>query len=242
MGERGAADGAPPAGTGAGGRLPALLRFDGVERAVHWANAALFGVLVATGAALYFTPLTSFIGRRVLVERVHVYAGLALPVPLLLALSGSWGRGLRRDLARLNRWSRDDRRWLRAVLAGGARRRRGRPARVGKFNPGQKLNAAFTAGGGLVMLGTGCLLRWYRPFPLSWRSGATLVHNSLAAGFVVVIAGHVLLALSDSDALGSMLTGRVDRRWAGAHAPVWLEEAASGTVAGTADPPGRAER
>ena len=34
-----------------------LLRFDGVERAVHWVNATLFLVLVVTGAALYLEPL-----------------------------------------------------------------------------------------------------------------------------------------------------------------------------------------
>ncbi|HET9070382.1 MAG TPA: cytochrome b/b6 domain-containing protein [Acidimicrobiales bacterium] len=215
-GRGGAPGSSPPAAA------RSLLRFDGVERAVHWANAALFAVLVLTGAALYFAPLTALVGRRVLVERVHVVAGLVLPVPVVLALAGSWGRGLRRDLARLNHWSADDRRWLRTVGAPAVRRRVA--LRVGKFNAGQKLNAAFTAGGGLVMLGTGCLLRWYRPFPLAWRSGATLVHNWLAAAFVVVITGHVLLALSDTAALRSMLSGRVGRDWAGRHAPEWLAE------------------
>src|SRR5579863_7568206 len=67
---------------------PGLLnRFDRVERAVHWTNAVLFAVLVVTGAALYFAPLTAMVGRRELVERIHLYAGLALPVPLIVALS-----------------------------------------------------------------------------------------------------------------------------------------------------------
>jgi formate dehydrogenase subunit gamma len=202
-----------------------LLRFDGVERAVHWLTAALFGVLIVTGAALYFGPLTSLIGRRLLVERIHVYAGLALPVPVLLALSGHWGRGLRRDLARFNRWTADDRAWLRSVVRERGRREvASRRHRVGKFNSGQKLNAAFTAGGGLVMLATGCLLHWYRPFPLSWRAGATFVHNWLAVALVVVIAGHIVLALSDPPAMRSILFGRISRGWARRHAPAWLEE------------------
>ena len=75
------------------------------------------------------------------------------------------------------------------------------------------------------MLGTGALLRWYRPFPLSWRVGATFVHNWLAVAFVVVIACHVILAFSDSDAMGSMLTGRIGTPWAASHAPDWLDEA-----------------
>ena len=66
-----------------------LARFDRVERAVHWTNAILFAVLVVTGAALYFTPLIALVGRRELVERIHLYAGIALPVPLILALQAA---------------------------------------------------------------------------------------------------------------------------------------------------------
>ena len=203
----------------------ALRRFDGVERALHWTNAALFAVLIFTGAALYISPLIAVVGRRELVERVHVYVGLALPVPIALALAGRWGRALRADLRRFNRFSSADRVWLRVL----AERRASRAAvraglLTGKFNAGQKLNAAFTAGAGLVMLGTGIILRWYRPWPLSWRSGATFVHNWLALLIVVAIAGHILLALSDGDALRSMFTGRISRAWARRHAPAWLAE------------------
>ncbi len=208
----------------AGGGAP-LARFDRVERAVHWANSALFAVVVLTGAALYLTPLTALVGRRSLVERVHVYCGLALPVPVIAALAGRWGRGLRADLVRLNRWDGADRRWLRvATWPGPARRAERARLPTGKFNAGQKLNAAFSAGAVLVMLGTGALLRWYTPFPLSWRAGATFVHNWLALLIVVVLAGHVLEALSDTDALGSMIGGRISESWAQQHAPAWVAE------------------
>jgi formate dehydrogenase subunit gamma len=202
-----------------------LARFDRVERAVHWTNAILFAVLVVTGAALYFTPLIALVGRRELVERIHLYVGIALPVPLILALSGSWGHALRRDLRRFNRWSGADRRWLRVMFQPQPQRSYTRARlRTGKFNAGQKLNAAFVGGGGLVMLATGLLLRWYRPFPLSWRAGATFVHNWLAVLFVIVIAGHIFMALSDRQALKSMFFGRISRNWATKHAPAWLDE------------------
>lgn len=216
------------------GAVDRLQRFDGVERTVHWLNAMLFLLLVVTGAALYFTPLISLLGRRALVLQIHLYAGLMLPVPLLIAISSSWGRQLRRDIGAINRWSEADRAWLRQAL----RAERWHPstelgdagtayvsrAGIGKFNAGQKLNAAFTAGGGLVMLATGSLLRWYQPFPLSWRAGATFVHNWLALLFFLAICGHIALALSDREALRSMLFGRISRRWAEAHAPAWLDE------------------
>lgn len=203
-----------------------LQRFDRVERALHWTNACLFALLIVTGAALYFSPLIALVGRRYLIEQIHLYVGLALPAPLLAALSGRWGRALRRDLSRFNRWSEADRRWFREALRverrGGAGR--SHPLRVGKFNAGQKLNAAFVAGGGLVMLATGCVLHWYGPFPLSWRAGATFVHNWLALLFLIVICGHIALALSDRQALKSMVSGSITRAWAARHAPEWLQE------------------
>jgi formate dehydrogenase subunit gamma len=206
------------------GRPALLVRFDRVERAVHWTTATLFLVLVATGAILYLEPLQAAVGRRALVEDIHVYAGLALPLPLVMALSGSWGRALRDDVRRFNRWSNDDGEWLRSLFRPGPERRsRLRKVRVGKFNAGQKLNAAFVAGAGLVMLGTGLIMRWYHPWPLSWRTGATFVHDWLALAIGVVIIGHVGMALRDPDALRSMLAGTIRRAWAKRHAPAWLD-------------------
>ena len=86
-----------------------LSRFDVIERAVHWVNAALFAVLLATASALYIPSVSAWVGRREMVKALHVYSGLALPVPLLLSAAGPWGRRLRRDLARVNRWSADRR-------------------------------------------------------------------------------------------------------------------------------------
>jgi formate dehydrogenase subunit gamma len=113
-----------------------LVRFDAVERAVHWVNAGLFLVLVGTGAILYLEPLQAIVGRRALVQDIHVYAGLALPVPLLIALAGSWGRALRDDLRRFNRWSTDDWDWFWAIFRPGPERRVDlRRVRVGSSTP-----------------------------------------------------------------------------------------------------------
>jgi formate dehydrogenase subunit gamma len=212
-----------------------LVRFDGVERAVHWINAGLFLILVVTGAALYLEPLGALIGRRALVQDVHVYTGLALPLPVIVALSGSWGRALRADFRRFNRWTKDDRRWLRAVSQSRTERRlRFREIRVGKFNAGQKLNAAFIAGAALVLLGTGVIMRWYHPWPLDWRTGATFVHDWLALAVGVVVLGHIWMALRDRDALRAMVVGTISRAWAKRHAPDWLD----GTDGPPPEPPG----
>ncbi len=209
--------------------VAALSRFDRVERVVHWVNAALFGILLATGMVLYLAPLMALIGRRHLVEDIHVYAGIALPVPVVIALAGRWGRGLRADVSRWNRWVADDRRWFKGALAGRERRLQlWSGMRTGKFNAGQKLNATFTAGVIVVMLVTGVVMRWYHPYPLAWRTGATFVHDWLAITAAIVIAGHIFFALADRDSLRSMWTGTISRRWAERHAPRWLDDVDAG--------------
>ncbi|HUV10318.1 MAG TPA: cytochrome b/b6 domain-containing protein [Acidimicrobiia bacterium] len=198
---------------------PDLVRFDRTERVVHWITASLFLVLMLTGAALYAGPLSTVIGRRVFVRDLHVIAGVALPLPLLFGLVGRWGAALRNDLGRLNRWSRDDRVWM--------RQRTRHRARLGKFNPGQKLNATFLGAAIVLMLGSGAIMKWFDPFPLGWRTGATFVHDWTALGIWLAIGGHILFALRDPDALGAMRHGTISARWARRERPRWFEEDAA---------------
>jgi len=194
-----------------------ILRFDGVERAAHWATALLFGILMATALPLYFVQVESLVGRRALIAEIHTWSGVALPVPLIISLIGPWGSRLRRDVRRFNLWTVEEIRWLRSL----GRQRLRDPD---KFNPGQKLNALFVAGAIVVMLGTGSILKWYRFFPLSWRTGATFVHDVLALGVFLVVFGHIAFALSHRDALRSMIKGWVTEVWASRNAPAWLKE------------------
>jgi formate dehydrogenase subunit gamma len=189
-------------------------------------NAAIFLELLATGACLYLPALSTLVGRRYLIDQIHVYTGLTLPLPLLVgALLARRGGGFRLDLSRLNRWTGDDGRWLAAALHHRELRARLRSRlEVGKFNAGQKLNAAIVGGSIFVMLGTGSLLNWYKRFPLGWRVGATFVHDWVAIGLGLLITGHILYALSEPEALRSIFTGRISRQWAKRHAPGWLNE------------------
>ena len=152
-----------------------------------------------------------------------MYAGLLLPIPVLVAILLPRGSQFRRDLSRLNRWTTDDHRWWR-------RRNRDRVS-LGKFNPGQKLNAVFVGAAIVIMLMTGSIMRWFKPFPDSWRQGATFVHDSMFLLLIVVIAGHIAFALRDPDSLRSMLRGWVPESWARRERPVWWAE----VVAASAD-------
>jgi formate dehydrogenase subunit gamma len=170
-------------------RSEVAARFTRVQVWVHWSLAALVIVCLATAAILYIGPLSVMVGHRDIVGRLHVVAGLLLPVPIVLGL---FSAAFRDDLDRLNRFRPADWEWLRS------RDRRSGRIPVEKYNAGQKLNSAFTVGAILVMLGTGVIMRYADTGPLDipvyLRTGATWVHDWLAFFVLVVVIGHVWMA------------------------------------------------
>jgi formate dehydrogenase subunit gamma len=214
-----------------------LDRFTRAERWVHRATALLMGTCLLTAFVLYYGPLSLEIGHRHVVELVHVYAGYALPVPMLLGLGSA---AYRADLRVLDRFSREDWRWLRS------RNRRDGTFAVGKFNAGQKLNASVVAGSVVVMVGTGTLMFFTGLARLSWRTGATFVHDWFALGLGLLVLGHLWFAIADPQAREGMRTGRVDRRWAEREHPEWLARLSSaeedGRAAASGTGRGRARR
>jgi formate dehydrogenase subunit gamma len=197
-----------------------LLRFDRTERIVHWCNATLFLVLIVTGAFLYIPQLSTLV-PRLLVVRIHVFTGLALPFPLLIGLALRSGSALRHDARRVSRWIPDDYRWL--------HKRTRVDAQLGKFNPGQKANATFIAAAMIVMLASGSIMYWFHPFSNDVRTGATFVHDWFAFGVGVVVIGHIAIALADPVALGAMRHGEVPAVWAKRKRSRWYAEITGGT-------------
>jgi formate dehydrogenase subunit gamma len=196
-------------------RTDTLPRFSRAESLVHRSTAALVALLAVTGAVLYFEPLSLLVGRRLLVEGTHVVAGLLLPLPTLVGLCVS--PALRADVRLLGRLAPVDTQWLRR------RDRRRAGLAVGKFNGGQKLAAATMLGAGLVLFGTGLLL--IAParinLPVSMREGATITHDLFTFGLVLLLTGHLWLALRHPEARAALRTGAVDRDYAEREYPAW---------------------
>ncbi|HEY0869304.1 MAG TPA: hypothetical protein VGD55_02805, partial [Acidothermaceae bacterium] len=138
-------------------------------------------------------------------EWVHVICGIGLPVPALIGLAS---KSFRKDAGLLNRFTRNDWKWLRS------RQRRDGSVVVGKFNAGQKLNASFQLGGILMMLSTGLVMRFANHWPVYLRTGATFVHDWMAYAILAVVLGHLWMANRDPDALRGMRTGYVRTSWA----------------------------
>lgn len=199
-----------------------LLRFDRVQRSAHWVNAALFGVLMTTAIPLYFGSFFGLVWPRHLVAQIHLWTGVALPIPIIVSLLGPWGASMRHDVHRINMWTRQEVRWIKTLGE--------TPIVADKFNPGQKLNAIFIGASIVIMLATGSMLQWFRFFPVPWREGATFVHDVMAFALFVVVFGHIVMALTHRDALRSIFTGWVSESWAAKHAPAWLKEEKSSGV------------
>lgn len=219
----------PRAEAGATSEGRRLLRFSRGQRFAHGAVAVLMLGCLLTAAALYVDPVSIAVGHRSQVRWVHVACGYLLPLPLLAAWLLS--PAMRRDLRRLNRFTVDDRRWLRA------RDRRSGRIPVGKFNAGQKLNAAVSAGAVLVLLLSGTvMLDLLGVWPLVLRTGATFVHDWVALGLFLLVGGHLWYALRDAEAMRAAITGEVSEPWALREHPRWVQEVEATAQPGPEEP------
>ena len=190
-----------------------IRRFSRTERALHWVHASGFLVLLASGLILYLPRLSELVARRQLVKDVHLYTALAWAVLIALLLLLGLRNGLRETIREVERFDRDDLRWL--------LRRGGRP---GRFNAGQKLNAIVTAAFAALFAISGFLL-WYGERDTRFRLANTiLLHDGLMYVALVLLAGHLYLALihpATRHALQGMIRGSVDAEWARCHHPRW---------------------
>lgn len=202
-------------------------RFSRSERLVHRSVAVLVLTCITTAAILYNGFLSAPVGHRRVVKLVHVFSGCALPIPILLGLASA---AYRRDLGRLNRFSPADWRWLRS------RNRRDATIPVGKFNAGQKLNAALSGGAIVVLLATGTLMYFPNVARLSWRTGATFVHDWFALALGLLVIGHITYAMRDPGSRRGMRSGSVTTTWARTHHAAWLEEIIAEEVPPAAQP------
>jgi formate dehydrogenase subunit gamma len=190
-------------------------RFSPVERLLHWVNAAGFFFLLVTGLILYLPSLSMLISRRQTIQSVHFWGG----VGWLGALAAVIALGFRRILAtarELERFDDDDLRWL-----------RGRRAPQGRFNAGQKVNAALTAAF-TILFGVSGLLLWFGEQDTHYRFASTVIlHDGLMYVSLLLLAGHLYLALihpSTRHALRGMTLGDVRVEWAARHHAKWQPE------------------
>jgi len=202
-----------------------LQRFGRTERAIHWAHASAFMVLLASGLCLYLPSLAQLVGRRPLLKSVHLYTALGWAVALVLVVACGDRSAIRSTLREIDTFDRDDRAWL--------RRRAG--VAQGRLNAGQKLNAIVTAAFAVLFAISGALL-WYGERDTRFRFAQTiLIHDWLMYVSLVLFVGHLYLAVihpATRHALSGMTRGWVREDWARRHHGKWAS-----AVAGLEPPP-----
>jgi formate dehydrogenase subunit gamma len=191
-------------------------RFSRTERAVHWVHATAFFVLLATGLALYVPALSVAVGRRPLLKDLHVYTAVAWIAALVLVIVLGDRRRLRATVRELETFDADDMLWLQRY-----------PRPQGRFNAGQKLNAALTAAFAVLFAVSGSLL-WLGERDHRFQFASTiLLHDWLTLISLFLVVGHLYLALiypATRHALRGMTVGTVRRDWAERHHTKWVRE------------------
>jgi formate dehydrogenase subunit gamma len=191
-------------------------RFSPVERLLHWVNAAGFFFLLVTGLILYLPSLSVLVSRRQTIQGIHFWGGVGW-LGALAAVVVLGGRRILATAREIERFDSDDVQWL---------RRRGR-APQGRFNAGQKINAALTAAFA-VLFGVSGLLLWFGEQDTRFRFASTVIlHDGLMYVSLALLAGHLYLALihpATRHALRGMTLGDVRVEWAMRHHAKWEPE------------------
>jgi formate dehydrogenase subunit gamma len=193
-----------------------VTRFSPVERLLHWVNALGFFFLLATGLILYLPSLSMLVSRRQFIQSIHFWGGVAW-LGALATVIVLGGRRMLATARELERFDDDDLRWL----------RRRRPAPQGRFNAGQKINAALTAAF-TVLFGVSGLLLWFGEQDTRYRFASTVIlHDGLMYVSLGLLVGHLYLALihpATRHALRGMTLGSVRVEWAMRHHAKWEPE------------------
>ena len=220
-----------------------ILRFNALERAVHWLTATSFVVLALTGLnVLYgryflkpiigpdlFGPLTYY-GKL-----AHNYIAFAFMLGILLMFL-LWVKDnipVPRDL-----------KWL---AQGGGLFSKGVHPEASRFNAGQKIIFWSVIIGGASLSFSGVALMW--PFeiepwggtfallnylglnlptsftPLEETQLSVLWHSAVALVMIIIIIAHIYIgSIGMEGAFDAVGTGEVDLNWAKEHHSLWVEE------------------
>jgi formate dehydrogenase subunit gamma len=198
-----------------------IVRFNALERFVHWMTAVCFIILAITGVNITFGKnlLLPLIGPEAFTtfsqwgKYAHNYLSFPFTIGVVLIFL-MWIAG--------NIPNRTDVEWLKR---GGGLVGHDHPPAY-RFNAGQKLIYWFVVLGGLAVAISGYLLMF--PFYTTNIVGmqmAQIVHGVVAVIFIAVMLAHIYIgSIGMEGAFEAMGTGQVDVNWAREHHRLWLEQ------------------
>ena len=198
-----------------------IVRFNMLERFVHWMTAASFIILAFSGLNITFgksllLPLIgpdAFTAYSQWAKYAHNYLSFPFTIGVFLIFL-MWIAG--------NIPNRVDVEWLKR--GGGIVGHDHPPAY--RFNAGQKMIYWVVVIGGTAVAITGYLLMF--PFYGTTVSGmqlAQIIHGVVSVLFIAAMLGHIYIGtIGMEGAFEAMGTGEVDVNWAKEHHRLWLEQ------------------
>ncbi len=198
-----------------------VVRFNALERFVHWMTATCFIILAISGLNITFGKqlLLPLIGPEAFTawsqwaKYAHNYLSFPFTIGVVM-ICLIWIAG--------NIPNRVDVEW---VKRGGGIVGRDHPPAY-RFNAGQKMIYWIVVIGGTLMAASGYVLM----FPFYGTDIATMqlaqsVHGIVAVLFVAAMLGHIYIGtIGMEGAFEAMGTGEVDVNWAKEHHALWLQQ------------------
>lgn len=217
-----------------------ILRFNALERLVHWTTATAFIILAITGLNFIFgkrllMPLIgpeAFSTWSVWAKYMHDFVSWAFMLGVLVMLViWIWD----------NLPDRYDANWLKTGGGFFDKSNRTHPP-AGRFNTGQKLIFWAVVLGGMSLSVSGIYLLF--PFVFTDVNGmqtAQYVHATIGVLMIAVIIAHIYIGtLGMEGAYRAMGSGTVDLNWAKEHHSAWVEKKQT-RAADKAPPPNAGE-
>jgi formate dehydrogenase subunit gamma len=198
-----------------------IVRFNAVERFVHWMTATCFVLMALTGLNITFgrvalLPLIgpdAFSSWSLAAKYVHNFLSFPFTIGVILIFF-MWLGG--------NIPNRVDMEWLKQ---GGGMIGQDQPPAY-RFNAGQKIIYWIVVLAGAAVAVSGYVLMF--PFYGTTIAGmqlAQMVHGTVAVLFVAVMIAHAYIGtIGMEGAFEAMGVGTVDLNWAKEHHSLWLEQ------------------
>ncbi len=205
-------------------------RFSLRARWFHWVHAVAFLVLAITGIFL-FVPWFSGAaigGVSRLVHRIGAVVFIVAPVVFLLSHPRkSWA-----FVMEAFQWGKDDLEWVKAApeyyFGGDA----GTMPPQGHINTGQKLYWLTSLVGGAVFVVTGIIMWFFKdivaPGVFQWCVFAHDVALIAVGTFFLVHLQLSVLHPRMPESLGSMIKGKISRKYATSHYGKWYDQISKG--------------